>query len=228
MCERSGDGVSWSPPAGPLQADTKRKLVVVKDVILQSSFPELLPVGPQTNRQGDGVLLGPHVIERGGCQIINRRERSLADESLHRVAMEKNTSLEQNTCLRVKRLPCDYESAVNQEYQRSDQMSAQAVHLQLIARRCAHWAGSKTSVPRVPESDVVFQQKHTCLTTVCVAHAPFGFMCLNDGKRDDIKLFKAKKTQHCRGHVHPCCCLRLHWPATAPSLCTSTRAVARP
>ena len=66
LCERSGDGLSCSPPAQPLQADTMRELMVVEDVLLQSMFPELLPAGAsggplpfawwptQTNRQGDG------------------------------------------------------------------------------------------------------------------------------------------------------------------------------
>ena len=82
VCERPVDGFSWSPPGRPLQADTMRKLVVVEDVVLKSSFPELLPAGPtarllrvpvwwptQTNRQGDGGALGPHVVARGGIQI---------------------------------------------------------------------------------------------------------------------------------------------------------------
>ena len=77
VCERPVDGFSWSPPNRALQADTMRKLVVVHDVVLKSSFPELLPAGPtarllrvpvwwptQTNRQGDGGALGPHVVER--------------------------------------------------------------------------------------------------------------------------------------------------------------------
>ena len=77
VCERPVDGFSWSPPDRALQADTMRKLVVVHDVVLKSSFPELLPAGPtarllrvpvwwptQTNRQGDGGALGPHVVER--------------------------------------------------------------------------------------------------------------------------------------------------------------------
>ena len=78
VSERSGDGVSWSPPARQMQEDTMRELMVVEDVLLQSMFPELLPTGTsggppppvwwptQTNRQSDGGKLGPHVIERGG------------------------------------------------------------------------------------------------------------------------------------------------------------------
>ena len=42
---------------------------------------------------------------------------------------------------------------------------------------------------RVPDSDVVlFPQKHPCLTTVCAAHVHSGFLCLDDRKRDDVKL----------------------------------------
>ena len=76
VCERPVDGFSWSPPGRALQADTMRKLVVVEDVLLKSTFPELLLAGPtarlrvpvwwptQTNRQGDGGPLGPHFVER--------------------------------------------------------------------------------------------------------------------------------------------------------------------
>ena len=80
--ERLVDGFSWSPPGQALQADTMRKLMVVEDVVLKSAFPELLPAGPtarllrvpvwwstQTNRQGDGGALGPHVVARRGLQI---------------------------------------------------------------------------------------------------------------------------------------------------------------
>ena len=77
-----------------LQADTMRKLVVLEDVVLKSAFPVLLPAGAsggpppldwwptQTNRQGDGGALGPHVVERGGIQI-ERRRGALADEAVH-------------------------------------------------------------------------------------------------------------------------------------------------
>ena len=46
VCERPVDGFSWSPPGRALQADALRELVVVQDVVLQGSFPELLPDGP--------------------------------------------------------------------------------------------------------------------------------------------------------------------------------------
>ena len=99
--QRSGDGVSWSPPDLSREADTMRELAVVEDMLHQSSFPDLLLGGPtarsrmpvwwpaQTNRQGDGGPFGPHIIERGGCQI-NRQGRSLADEALHREAAVKH------------------------------------------------------------------------------------------------------------------------------------------
>ena len=77
VCERPVDGFSWSPPGWALQADALRELVVVHDVVLQGSFPELLSAGlaagrlrvpvwrpTQANRQGDGGPLGPHVVER--------------------------------------------------------------------------------------------------------------------------------------------------------------------
>ena len=76
MCERPVDGFSWSPPGRALQADALRELVAVHDVVLKSSFPELLPAGPtverlrvaawwptQANRQGDGCPLGPQVFD---------------------------------------------------------------------------------------------------------------------------------------------------------------------
>ena len=81
----------------------------MKDVLLWSTLPMLLQPwasgGPlqfdwwptQTNREGDG---SPHVIERGGCrgrcQIILRR-KSLADEALHRDAVEKHLFESENT-----------------------------------------------------------------------------------------------------------------------------------
>ena len=43
VCKRPVDGFSWSAPGRALQADA---LVVVQDVVLQDSFPELLPAGP--------------------------------------------------------------------------------------------------------------------------------------------------------------------------------------
>ena len=73
----SADGVSWLPPAWPLQADTMREL-------LKSTFPQMLPAGAsggppppvvwptQTNRQGEGGPLGPHVVARGGIHFNGR------------------------------------------------------------------------------------------------------------------------------------------------------------
>ena len=56
---------------------------------------------------------------------------------------------------------------------------------------CAHRAGSKT---RVPDSNVVlFPQKRTCLTTVCAADVPLGFLCLNDRKRETTSNYHQKK-----------------------------------
>ena len=43
VCRRSGDGVSWLPPARP-QADM-REVMVVEDVLLQSTFQVLLSAG---------------------------------------------------------------------------------------------------------------------------------------------------------------------------------------
>ena len=74
VCERPVVGFSWLPPGRP-HADAVWELVVLEDVVLQGSFPELLPAGAsgeppphdwkptQTNRQGDGGPLGPHVVE---------------------------------------------------------------------------------------------------------------------------------------------------------------------
>ena len=83
VCERLVDGFAWSPPGRVLQADALRELVVVHDVLLQGSFPELLPAGPaagrlrvpvwwptQANRQGDGGPLGPQVVD--GLQLLLR------------------------------------------------------------------------------------------------------------------------------------------------------------
>ena len=73
-----------------------------------------------------------------------------------------------------------------------------AVNCQVITMCTPSWAKEA----RVSDSDVVlFPQQHTCLTTVCAAHVPSGFLCLDGRKRDDNKLFKRKNPQHCRGAV---------------------------
>ena len=108
VCERPVDGFSWSPPVRALHADALRELVVVQDVLLQGTFPELLPAGPtarprvpvwstQTNRQGDGPL-DPHVVKRGSCKVL-RRGGALADEAVHGRHFAR-----QKTLLRAKRL----------------------------------------------------------------------------------------------------------------------------
>ena len=43
--ERPVDDSSWSPPGRAPQTDALRELVVLEDVLLQSTFPELLPAG---------------------------------------------------------------------------------------------------------------------------------------------------------------------------------------
>ena len=87
-----------------------REVMVAEDVLLQSTFP-VLPAGAssgpppfdwwptQTSRKGDGDPLGPHVIERGGIQS-NSRGRSLADEALHREAVEKHLFESEKTSVR--------------------------------------------------------------------------------------------------------------------------------
>ena len=69
---------------GRHETGRSRELMVVEDVLLKSTFPVLLTAGAsrgpppldwwptQTNRQGDGGPLGPHVVERG-VQINRRR-----------------------------------------------------------------------------------------------------------------------------------------------------------
>ena len=92
--ERPADGFSWSPPGRPLQARTLRELMVVDNVLLQGALPEFLSAGPsagllrvpvwwptQTNRQGDGGPLGPHVVKRRSCEAL-RRGGALADEAV--------------------------------------------------------------------------------------------------------------------------------------------------
>ena len=99
MCERPVDGFSWSPPGRALQADALRELVAVHDVLLQGAFPELLSAGPaagrlrvpvwwptQTNRQGDGCPLGPHVVD--GLQLL-LRGGARRQEALHRQARRR-------------------------------------------------------------------------------------------------------------------------------------------
>ena len=104
------------------------------------------------------------------------------------------------------------------------QVSASSQFSQVITGRCAHRAGSKRPGSRTVTR--FFSSKNT----VYAARVPSRFVCLDDRKGDDIKLFKKKNTAMPwgGGHVQPCCCLRIRKPVTAPSLCTSTRAVARP
>ena len=84
---------------------------------------------------------------------------------------------------------------------------------------------------KVPDGDVVLlQQKHPCPTTVYAAHVPSGFLYLDDRKGDDIKL-SPPKTKHSIAvglWARPTVLLTALSQASHPSLCTSTRAVARP
>ena len=59
-----------------------------------------------------------------------------------------------------------------------------------------------------------FRKKQTCLTTVYAAHVPSGFLCLNDKKTDDIKLFKNHSIAVGLWARPPCCCLRFHKPVS--------------
>ena len=91
----------------------------------------------------------------------------------------------------------------------------QSIYQVMTTEMCTPGWAKDARVPdseaRVPDSDVVlFPQKHPCLPTVYAAHVSSGFLCLDDRKRDDNKLFKRKNPQHCSAAVG-----------------TSTRAVAR-
>ena len=44
--ERPVDGFSWSPPGRVPHADALRELAMFQEMVLQGSFPELLPAGP--------------------------------------------------------------------------------------------------------------------------------------------------------------------------------------
>ena len=73
MCLAKSSSWAWSAAASATASRNSALLAAV----LKSSFPELLPAGPtarllrvpvwwptQTNRQGDGGALGPHIVER--------------------------------------------------------------------------------------------------------------------------------------------------------------------
>ena len=82
----------------------------------------------------------------------------------------------------------------------------QSIYQVMTTEMCTPGWAKDARVPdseaRVSDSDVVlFPQKHPCLPTVCAAHVPSGFLCVDDRKRDDNKLFKRKNPQHCRGAV---------------------------
>ena len=114
------------------------------------------------------------------------------------------------------RRPCsrwvrDSHDDVSEENAHTEARDARCLHasehkqsnfLNSLPGRCAHWAGSKR--PRIPDSDVVLFQQ---LTTVYAAHVPSGFLCLDDRKRDDIKLSSLPKEKNTAlpwgcGHIH--------------------------
>ena len=151
-----------------------------KDVLLKNTFPQLLLAGAsgrpppldwwptQTNRQGHGGALGPHVIEQGG-RATDEEDRLLTKHCIER--QWKNTSLE-------KLFMSEMTSV------RSDQVGSNSQLSTHFAEEMCTPSWVKEA--RVPESDVVlFPQIHTCLTTVNAAHIPLGFLSLNDRKRDD-------------------------------------------
>ena len=142
------------------------------------------------------------------------------DRSLTKRCIERQWK---NTCLRVKRLPCDHKS---DGQSRSPERRSIVGSVSQCSTHCQ--GDAHTGLGQRP-GDVVFPEKQTCLTTVHATHVPLGFLRLNGRKRRHHTFQKQKTTPlpwSC-GHVHPCCCLRFRRPATAPSLCTCTRAVAR-
>ena len=122
-------------------------------MLLKSTFPQLLPAGPnegfrmsvwwptQTKRQVDSGPPSPHVVARGGIQIKGRG-KSLADEALHREAVEKHFSGTKHL------FECGKASV------RRDQSELKQSIFQVITREMCTPGWVKEA--RVPDSDVVF------------------------------------------------------------------------
>ena len=85
VCERPVDGFSWSPPSRALQADALRELTAVHDVVLKTSFPELLPAGPTANSSQQTGRWLPARPASLRLQLL-LRGRARRHEALHREA----------------------------------------------------------------------------------------------------------------------------------------------
>ena len=90
--ERSGDGVSWSPPGRALQADTTRKLMVVEDVLLKSTFPQLLP--PWADRAISHACLVANSDQQTGrwrpARLQARRMPSTDEKQRHLMCLDSS------------------------------------------------------------------------------------------------------------------------------------------
>ena len=174
-------------------------------MLLQSTLPVLLPArasgGPppidstqtntQTNRQGDGGLLGPHVVERRGIQI-NCKGRSVADEALHREAVEQHFAGTEHV----------FENENTSV--RSDQSELNQSVFNSLAKRCAHGAGSKR--PR-SQTDVVFLTKTNLSHEGPRRSRSFGTLFFKDRRRGHQTIQNKHKNTALPwgcGHVHPC------------------------
>ena len=103
FCERSGDGLSWSPPARPLQVDTNAG-TLCGGCAPAEHVPRAAAIwGPQTGQWRPALT-------RMSARRMPRRMRDQLDEE-GRVLTKRCVERQwQNTCFRVKRLPCDHES----------------------------------------------------------------------------------------------------------------------
>ena len=206
VCERSGEGLSWSPPAPPLQADTMRELMVVEDVLLESTFLELLPSEGSSCR-----LIGGQLKPTDKAMATHSARTSSSEED----AEEESRSTDEEDRLLTKR--CIerqwknlFESektsrvissqTVNHEYQRRDQKLAQSVNFQLTGLGQRPGSQTVTSIFPAKTNQSHDGPRRSRSFGISVSHR------LEERRHQTIK-----KPQHCRGAVG-----------------TSTRAVARP
>ena len=125
---------------GRCKRTTMRELMVVEDVLLESMFPELLPAGASS-----GPLPFDKAMAARSTRTSSSEEDAKSTDEEDRLLAKrciewqwKDASLEQNTSLRVKRLPCDHESDVQSCASEKRSKSAQPVNFNSSPGRRAH------------------------------------------------------------------------------------------
>ena len=110
VCERSGDGLSWSPPARPLQKDTMRKLMVGGGCACVEYVPaDRCRLTGGQRRPTDRAMAARSARTSSSEEHAEEDVRSTDEED--RLLTNRCIERQWKTlCLRVKRLPCDHKS----------------------------------------------------------------------------------------------------------------------